>query len=91
MSRIDRFACAMIVVALQAGDLLTTWFGIHTPGIHEVDGTSFGTLLAVKLAVTAVCVGLLYLQPKAAWIIAGMMAVVYVPIIASNARLIWGT
>ena len=79
-----------ILLLLQAGDLLTTWVGIHTPGMGEIDGTSFGTLLVLKLVVTTVC-ALLCWRTKAAlaWVVAGVTAAVYLPIIAHNARLIF--
>ena len=81
---------ALAVLLLQAGDLLTTWIGIHAPDLHEIDGTSFGALLVLKLAVTAVAAALCW-RTKAAWVVAGATAVVYVPVIASNVKLIWGT
>ena len=88
MNRTKWIALA-ILVALQLADLLTTWIGIHTPDLHEIDGTSFGALLVLKLAVTAVAAALCW-RTKTAWVVAGATAVVYVPVIASNLRLIWG-
>jgi hypothetical protein len=87
----SKYLALAVLLLLQAGDLLTTWVGIHSRGLQEAGGTSFGTLLALKLVVTAVC-ALLCWRTKAAlaWVVAGVMAAVYVPIIAHNARLIWG-
>ena len=85
-----KWAALTVLLLLQAGDLLTTWIGIHAPDLHEIDGTSFGTLLVLKLAVIAVGI-LLCWRTKTAWVMAGATAVVYVPVIASNVKLIWGT
>jgi hypothetical protein len=74
--------------SLQLADLGTTWVGIHLPGLREIDGLSFGYLVAVKLGVTSLILlatwGRTHLLTTAAIVLAAF----YVPIVGSNVVLI---
>ena len=88
-----RWAPLAVVTALQAGDLATTWVGLRLPGLHEAGGCPFWVLVAGKAALVAGC-WLLARDPRnprsrrAAWVAAGILAVLYAPIIAHNLLLI---
>lgn len=75
------------LAALQLADLGTTWIGLGM-GLRECDGTSLGTLLVVKLAVTVGILVLCWDRRGAMAVAAAVMVAVYVPIVGSNVVLI---